>query len=121
MNMVGGLASTTAVGRRAETVAAEFLIRHGYTVLARNWRCRYCEIDIVASKNQSLSFVEVKYRSSNGQGSGIDYITAAKLRQMGFAARLWINHYGWSGEFGLAALEVCGAQFAVGQFEPDLV
>lgn len=114
------LPTTTSIGRQAESVAASFLVRRGYCILYRNWRCRYCEIDIVAKKNEVLSFVEVKYRRNNRQGSGIDYITSTKLRQMSFAARLWVNHYGWGGEYSLAAVEVCGSQFSVGQFEPDL-
>lgn len=108
------------IGQQAETAAAEYLVRQGYDIVIRNWRCRYCEIDIVASKNGRLSFVEVKYRRNSWQGNGIDYITPVKLRQMGFAAHLWVNHYGWNNDYCLAAIAVCGSQFAIGQFEPNL-
>lgn len=108
------------IGQRAETAAAEYLVRQGYDIVMRNWRCRYCEIDIVAQKAESLSFVEVKYRRTSWQGRGTDYITPAKLRQMRFAAGLWVSYFGWDQEYCLAVISVCGSQFAIDQFVPNL-
>lgn len=108
--------STTSDGRRAETVAAEYLESSGYKILARNWRTRWCEIDIVAEKAGVVSFVEVKYRQSARQGSGMEYITAAKLRQMGFAAQFWVAEHRYDGEHQLAAIEVTGESFRVSEF-----
>jgi Holliday junction resolvase-like predicted endonuclease len=81
-------------GHDAEKVAARYLQAEGYGVHALNWRHPRAEIDIVASSGEgSLLFVEVKYRQSAAQGSGLEYITPAKLRQMTFAAELWVAQY----------------------------
>ncbi|MGY4893443.1 MAG: YraN family protein [Candidatus Saccharimonadota bacterium] len=81
--------TTKLIGDKAETLVVAYLERLGYRILERNWRTRYCEIDIVAAKNTLLYFVEVKYRSSSAQGGGFTAVTPAKVSQMGFAARLY--------------------------------
>ena len=53
-------------GRRAETLCAWLLRAKGYRLLARNWRCRSGEIDIIAHRRGVLVFVEVKYRPTGG-------------------------------------------------------
>jgi uncharacterized protein (TIGR00252 family) len=100
--------STTAIGRAAEAVAADFLTAKGCDVLARNWRTRWCEIDIVAVRGGVMYFVEVKYRKSSAWGDGLDYITAKKLRQMHFAAEFWVAKYVFGGDYHLAAIELTG-------------
>lgn len=81
---------SSTTGAIAEDLAAKDLIRRGYTVIARNWRTRWCEIDIVASKDDGIYFVEVKYRRAINQGGGVAAITAAKLKQMKFAAEFYL-------------------------------
>ncbi len=94
-------------GHDAEKVAATYLKKRGYEVLELNWRTRLCEIDIVAKKRNVIYFVEVKSRSSDKQGSGLDYITQAKLKQMRFAAECWANDHDYNGDYELAAIEIC--------------
>lgn len=106
--------NTTNVGKRAESAAAAYLAHRGYTVLVRNWRTRYCEIDIIAQKDQTVYFVEVKYRSNTKQGSGLDYITPKKLQQMSFAAQMWVSNHNWQGDYQLLAVAITGKAFAVG-------
>lgn len=48
------------VGDEGENVAADFLIRKGFKIIERNWRTREGEIDIIAEKDDTLAFVEVK-------------------------------------------------------------
>jgi ribonuclease HII len=105
--------TTTETGRRAEEVAADFLQRKGCEVLARNWRTRLCEIDIIARRADVVYFCEVKYRKSARQGSGLEYITPKKLRQMAFAAESWVHMHGWRGEYELCAVEVSGLDFQI--------
>jgi ribonuclease HII len=81
-----------SVGTMAEGVAAEWLGSQGYVVVERNWKTRFCEIDIVAQKDDTLWFVEVKYRKQAGQGGGIAAITPAKLRRMRFAAQVYLKY-----------------------------
>ncbi|HEX7368211.1 MAG TPA: YraN family protein [Candidatus Saccharimonadales bacterium] len=108
--------STTATGRAAEQAAAQYLERCGYRVLEHNWRTRWCEIDLVAEKTGSLHFVEVKYRANAAQGSGLDYITPKKLRQMRFAADIYAADRHWQGGINIAAIEMCAPDYAVGEF-----
>ncbi len=112
--------STTAIGRRAEDAAAAYLTRQGYRVVQQNWRTRWCEIDVVAIKGTSVSFVEVKYRQRNKWGYGLDYITRPKYKQMAFAAEFWMAKHDWSGECYLAAVEVSGQEFEITEFIPEI-
>jgi len=107
-------------GRAAESAAVEYLKSQVYKILDQNWRTRLCEIDIVAKKNKTIYFVEVKYRHNSEQGQGLDYITPAKLKQMTFAARMWLADNVWDGDYSLAAMEVSGADYSVTEFLTEL-
>lgn len=95
-----------ASGHAAEQVAAEYLSGLGYKIRALNWKTRYCEIDIVAEKDEVMHFVEVKSRASRTQGSGLEYITPKKLQQMSFAAEMWVAEHAWIGDYRLAAVAI---------------
>jgi Holliday junction resolvase-like predicted endonuclease len=105
-----------AHGRTAEASAADYLRQHGYSVVERNWRTRQCEIDIVATKSGVAYCIEVKYRQNSAQGSGLEYITASKQKQMGFAAQVWVAQSKWPGETTLGAIEVSGPDYEVTEF-----
>ena len=81
--------TTKKIGDRAETEAANYLVRNGHEVVARNWKTKYCEIDIVSKKGDTLYFTEVKYRKNPRHGDGLAAITPKKLNQMKFAARYY--------------------------------
>ncbi|MDB5176874.1 MAG: putative Ribonuclease [Candidatus Saccharibacteria bacterium] len=83
--------TTKKIGDLAEDEAANHLVRIGHAVIERNWKTKYCEIDIVSHKNGTIYFTEVKYRKSLDQGGGMAAITNKKLNQMKFAARLYIQ------------------------------
>lgn len=104
--------STTSTGQAAETAAAEYYQAQGYTTVARNWKTRYCEIDIIARKNNTLYFIEVKYRSNAVWGDGLAYITPAKVRQMHFAASLYLADKP-NFDAVLAAVAVSGPDFTI--------
>ena len=82
--------TTRAIGDAGEQTAADWLAADGHEIIARNWRTRYCEIDIVSVKDDVLYFTEVKYRKNDDFGGGLAAITAKKQRQMRFAAELFI-------------------------------
>lgn len=112
--------TSVETGRRAEAVAAAFLERKGCGIVARNWRTPRCEIDIIAERDGILYFCEVKYRVSDRQGAGLDYITPAKLRQMRFAAESWTHIHTWRGSYQLCAIEVSGPAFRVTAVVKDI-
>lgn len=82
--------TTRQIGDKGEQVAADWLMARGHEIVARNWRTRYCEIDIVSVKGEVLYFTEVKYRKNDDFGDGLAAITAKKQRQMRFAAELFL-------------------------------
>lgn len=82
--------ATRQIGDKGEQAAADWLTADGHEIVARNWRTRYCEIDIVSVKGEALYFTEVKYRKNDDFGDGLAAITAKKQRQMRFAAELFL-------------------------------
>lgn len=100
--------STTDSGRQAESVAAEYLKKLGYKIMAKNWRTRWCEIDIVAEKDKVVYFVEVKYRQKSCWGDGLEVITNKKIQQMTFAADLWVQENNWQGDYRLVVISADG-------------
>lgn len=86
------LSTTRAVGNASETAAANELVRRGHTIIERNWKTKYCEIDIISKKGGTLYFSEVKHRKNDKAGDGLAAITPKKLRQMEFATKLYIHN-----------------------------
>ena len=112
--------NSVLIGHKAELAAAKTLKARGYRILTLNWRTKYCEIDIIAWHNGIPIFVEVKYRASETSGSGLDYITAKKIQHMKRAADFWVRQHSYSGEYQLAAIEVTGEHYEVGELVDDL-
>jgi putative endonuclease len=68
------------LGKLGEQLAEDYLLKKGYTILHRNWRHSYHEIDIVALKNNVPHFVEVKTRSSKEFGEPEESVNKKKIR-----------------------------------------
>ena len=88
MSVINNL-TTKQIGDNAEDVAVMFLKQKGHKVLDRNWKTKYCEIDIISKKLDVIYFTEVKYRTKSDQGGGLAAITTRKLNQMKFAAKFY--------------------------------
>ena len=71
-----------------EKIAKEFLEKQNYNILKTNFTIRWWEIDIIAEKNGIVSFVEVKWVSSNTDFQ--NYITASKIKALQKTAEHWI-------------------------------
>lgn len=82
--------STTGRGREGEDAAARHLEAHGAVVLARNYRARGGEIDLVARHGETLLFVEVKRRRSAARGAPAEAVTPLKRRRIVAAARRFL-------------------------------
>ncbi|MDH5577468.1 MAG: YraN family protein [Betaproteobacteria bacterium] len=80
-----------ASGTRAEDLCAELLQKAGLRILARNWRCRLGEIDLVAAEGATLVFAEVRLRRDSAYGGAAESITAAKRARLIAAARLYLS------------------------------
>lgn len=77
-------------GARAEDLCAQFLRGAGLRILARNWRCRHGEIDLIAEDRGTLVFAEVRLRRSASFGGAGESVTAAKRGRLVAAARLYL-------------------------------
>jgi len=86
--------SRTETGRLGEDLAAEFLLQMGLQILARNYRVRRGEIDIIAREAETVVFVEVKTCKSNTFGPPETWVTPHKCRQIGRVAREYIFRNG---------------------------
>ena len=75
-----------ATGNKGEEIAAGYLVKAGYTLLARNWRFRHWEVDIIALKGNFLHFIEVKTRASLRFGRPEESITRDKMKNLKNAA-----------------------------------
>ena len=81
-------------GQAGEDRACHYLSRHGYSVRARNFRCRSGEIDVVAERDGVVVFVEVKERHGDGHGRGFESVTRGKRMRVIQAARLYAARFG---------------------------
>jgi uncharacterized protein (TIGR00252 family) len=100
--------STTGIGNEAEAVATDYLKSQGFSIKTKNWRTRWCEIDIVAIQSKIVYLCEVKYRKNSTWGDGLEAITTKKLQQMTFAAELWVQNNNWRGDYRLLVISVSG-------------
>ena len=81
-------------GKEGEDIAVDELERRGYEILARRYRTRYGEIDIVASDEGTIVFIEVKARATAEFGTAAEAVTAQKQRRLASMATDYLarNH-----------------------------
>ena len=94
------VAVRAVLGKWGEDLAVQHLEAAGYEVLARNWRCRDGELDVVARVGETLCFVEVKTRSSAAFGLPAEAVGPAKTARLRRLAGRWLTENrprGWSG------------------------
>lgn len=82
--------SKKLIGQWGEDQACEYLRRHGYRIIGRNYSCRFGEIDVIAAKRGFLAFVEVKLRRSDAFAEAREYVDERKQARLRSAASLWL-------------------------------
>ena len=96
--------------RAGEVAAVQYLVKQGWTIVARNWRCSLGELDIVArtpGPDPVLVFCEVKCRTGTGFGDPLEAITAAKLSRLRRLALTWLGERSeWVPDYRLDAIGV---------------
>jgi putative endonuclease len=81
------------IGDHGEARALAYLERHGMTVVARNYRCRRGEIDLIMQDGETLVFVEVRQRGRMFHGGAAASITPAKKEKLVLTAQLYLQRY----------------------------
>jgi putative endonuclease len=105
-------ADRQALGRRGEDLAAQELTRRGYAILARRYRTRFGEIDIVAQDDTSIVFVEVKARRTVRYGSAAEAVPSWKQRRIAAMALdylAWTNRLNDPCRFDVVAIDGIGS------------
>lgn len=84
--------SRAEIGAMGEQLAVDYLERLGLRILARNWRCRYGELDVIAADEdgRAVVFVEVKTRTGDQFGGVEQAVTPTKVRRLRRLAGLWL-------------------------------
>ncbi|NWG14385.1 MAG: YraN family protein [Acidobacteria bacterium] len=80
-------------GRLGERIACRFLINLGFDILARRYRARWGEIDIIAFEGETLVFVEVKTRATRAFGQPWEFVDWEKRQRLRSAADEFVSRY----------------------------
>jgi putative endonuclease len=113
------LTKKQALGMRAELLAADYLERLGYKILARNWRRPEGEIDLVVSAEGLCIFVEVRSRTGTERGHALETVDARKRSRVLRAARMYIDEE--RPQAAVFRFDVVGVTFALDESPPELV
>ena len=120
-------ADTGSIGRHAEILARDHLTAQGLTEIARNFRCRMGEIDLVMQDGNCLVFVEVRFRNQNRYASAAGSVDQHKQRKIIRTAAAFLGRYpkysGCAVRFDVVGLDQCGDQTSISwirdAFRPD--
>lgn len=82
---------TAIAGRAAEALAEQHLESAGLQIIARNFRCRHGEIDLIAREGETYVFCEVRFRRNQAYGGAAESITAKKQARIAAAARFFLT------------------------------
>ena len=81
------------VGAWGESLAAEYLRKKRYNLVAANYRCRYGEIDLIVSNRKHLVFVEVKLRKSADFAKAADFVDTYKQNRLRTTAEYYLSQF----------------------------
>lgn len=106
------------IGRNGEEQAAEFLMQKGYEIVARNYRFKHAEIDLIVKTPGLLVFVEVKSRSSSSFGEPETFVDGRKAAKIFEGAEQFMIETNWNGNirFDIVSVKV-GNQPEIIHFE----
>ena len=105
---------TTLSGREGERAAARHLEKKGYKILESNYRAGGAEVDIIAEKDQTLIFVEVKARGTDKYGLPEEFVDARKRRKIIRAAKIFSGNTYYENYF--IRFDIIAVQFSEGEF-----
>ena len=80
-------------GKIAEEFAANYLIRQGLKLIARNFHCRFGEIDLIGLEQDTLIFTEVRYRKNEKHLAVVETIDQRKCRKLIITSKYFLNKH----------------------------
>ncbi|MDB5263249.1 MAG: endonuclease [Adhaeribacter sp.] len=107
------MAEHNKTGRSGEETAANYLVQKGYNVLARNFRYKRAEVDLIIQLDNLLVFVEVKTRSSHQHGYPEEFVSDRKIELFRVAATEYIEQINWLHDirFDIIAVTISGREY----------
>ena len=85
------MVTTRQQGEYTEQLACDYLQQQGLRLIEKNFNCKCGEIDLIMQHNDSLVFVEVRYRRNNNFGSAAESVTPNKQRKLLNTAALYLQ------------------------------
>jgi len=82
--------NSSEIGKKGEEIACNYLIEKGFEILEKNWRFKHLEVDIIATKDNLLIIVEVKYRSYTTYGEPEVFVNKQKQKFLIEAANRYV-------------------------------
>ncbi|MEQ1692815.1 MAG: YraN family protein [Gemmatimonas sp.] len=86
-----------ALGLQGERIAARWMRREGWDVVAHRFRSGHRDVDLIMRRGGEVAFVEVKARRGDGFGSPVEAVHFRKQRELGRSARVWVDRFGSDG------------------------
>ena len=87
------MAKPNLLGPWGESLAAAYLKKKRYQILACNYRTRFGEIDLIAATKREVVFVEVKLRKDSAYAQGREYVGASKQQRIKLTASIWLEEH----------------------------
>ena len=119
--MIANKITSKQLGDRGEQVVVDYLEASGHEIVARNYKTKLFEVDIISRRGRVLYFTEVKYRGSNDFGAGLDFIDKKKQEKMRLAvAGFLATHPEYADLTPILAVAAVGKDFKLEEwFELD--
>ena len=119
--MITNKITNKQLGDRGEQVVVDYLETSGHEIVARNYKTKLFEVDIISKKDKALYFTEVKYRGGSDFGAGLDFIDKKKQQKMHLAvAGFLATHPEYADFTPILAVAAVGKDFKLEEwFELD--
>ena len=109
-----------ALGRAGEEIAARWLRRRGWRVLAERFRSGHRDVDLIVERRGTIAFVEVKTRRATEFGDPVEAVSWRKRRELIRSATIWADRFGPRGaayRFDVVGVVVVGADARIRHVE----
>jgi Holliday junction resolvase-like predicted endonuclease len=107
--------------RKSDRAARVYLEMRGFKVLEQNWGLSRNKIDLIASKDKTVYFIEIKIHDNFQKDLKLDINTSSKLNKIRQAGESWMDDSKWPGKYVFSTLELAEESLTVISFNDSLV